>query len=225
MYRYLPVKIALAIVAAMVGLSPANAATVRFEINATVAYRGPGLNVTAAPFQPGDPVKIVAYWDSAAADGNPDSSGRYALLSLSVDAGSYSASTSNPAAAVLVAVDGQASGFGNDTIRLLSPFPYPGPTLGGIDVLGYPLVGFEFYMHDYTRTALSGAFGPAPTAFDVSAFPERFGQLIFGNYYAGPIVSFSNFSGAATVVPAPQTLGLLATGLLAIFRFRRPITG
>lgn len=94
--------------------------------------------------------------------------------------------------------------MGNDTIRLLSPFPYPGPTIGGSDVLGYALVGFEFYMHDYTRTAFSGAFGPAPTAFDVSAFPERFGQLIFGNYYAGPIVSLGNFSGAATSSRYPR---------------------
>jgi hypothetical protein len=198
----------------------ADAAIVRLEFNAQVVYRAPGLNVAEAPFQLGDPVSILAYYDTTATDLNPDFSGRYSMLSLSVNVGSYSASTNDPAALSLTVVNGQPGDLGgSDYLRLVSPFPYPGPTISGDDVLGYPLVGFELYMEDYTRTALTSSL--PPSSFDSSDFGYYFGQMIFNNYYAGPIVSFGNFSGSATVVPLPSALMLFASGLFGLAGFFR----
>ena len=209
-------------VVSLASLPAANAAVVRLEVNAQVVYRAAGLNVAAAPFQLGDPVSIVGYYDTTASDLNPDATGRYHMISLNVTVGSYSASTSNPAALSMVVVDGESAGFGRDYLRVLSPFPYPGPAIAGDPVLGYPLVGFELTMEDYTKTVFGNSL--PPESFDVGSFNSFFGQIIFNDYYAGPIASFGNFSGSASVVPLPAAVWLFGTGLLGLggFAKRRP---
>jgi hypothetical protein len=128
---------------------------------------------------------------------NPDANqGSYPFVSIDMLWGDHAASSvATPAQFDYVV----GIGVGDQPPGPLGPFdvyaksPAFGGGLSGDPLMGLPLPAFELSLHDGSGTALSS--DALPTALDIADYGGRFGQLVFGDPFAGPIVSLTTSRG------------------------------
>lgn len=213
----------------MAPAAPVHASIVHLDVQAEVAYITPGsaLDDPLAPFQLGDPVSIQVVYDTEAVDTNPDSdAGLYSFLSLATTWGSYTAQGGGTPVAPgqpivgLVTHDGAGGIYGGDLFRVLDQRTADGGGLTGDPVMGLPLIYFELTLEDSMGLGLTSVAPPA--MLDVADFNNRrFGQLVFGDLFAGAIVSLGNVTGSAHLIPEPGALPLAASALLGLLGMRK----